>query len=163
LRLFDDIAAIEAGPALSDADMATVSACMTRNRRMSRPPSLIVDLTGHAPDRVSVWLPQLVKALPSPWLIECVHRVDGHWKTARALICELLAITARPQEDTVLIAHDDAWLGATASASETPGLYAWRTACLPPSSASSADEIVASIVAWLNDPARLGAPLLPCA
>jgi glycosyltransferase involved in cell wall biosynthesis len=163
LSLFDDIAAIKAGPALSDADMATVSACMTRNRRTSRPPSLIVDLTGHAPDRVSVWLPQLVKALPKPWLIECVQRVDGQWKTTRALICELLEIKARPQEETVLMAHDDAWLGTTASVSETPGLYAWRTACLSPSSASSADEIVASIVAWLNDPARLGAPLLPCA
>ncbi|MGF6613075.1 glycosyltransferase involved in cell wall biosynthesis [Paraburkholderia sp. WSM4175] len=163
LRLFDDIAAIDVGPMLADADIATLSACITRNRRMSRPPSLIVDLTAQSADRLSAWLPQLVKALPTPWRLECVHRVDGHWKTARAAVCELLRIPATLPEESVLTGHDDAWLGSSSAVSDTPGLYAWRTACLPPSSVSSADDIVPSILAWLNDPAWLAAPLIPCA
>ncbi|MEX3894772.1 glycosyltransferase [Paraburkholderia sp. BR10954] len=163
LRLFDDIAAIDPGSMLADTDIATLSACMTRNRRMSRPPSLIVDLTAQSADRLSTWLPQLVEALPRPWQLECVRQVDGHWTTARAAVCELLSIPATLPEESVLSGHDDAWLGSGAEVADTPGLYAWRTACLPPSSVSSGEDIVPAIVAWLKDSGQLPAPLIPCA
>ncbi|MFL9922499.1 glycosyltransferase [Paraburkholderia fungorum] len=162
LRLFDDIAEIDAGSALSEADMEALSACMTRNRRMARPPSLIVDISAQPADMLLTWLPQLIQVLPRPWQLECVQRIDGNWRTARAIVCELLQIPASLPEESVLMAHDDAWLGATAAVSETPGLYAWRTACLLPSSVSPAENVVPAILAWLNDPAELSAPLASC-
>lgn len=162
LQLFDEIAAIEADTPLSESDIDMVSACVTRNRRMARPPTLMVDITGRSADTLSGWLPQLIAVLPRPWQLECVRRTDGQWKTARTVVCDLMQIPRNLPEEVALLSHDDAWLGSAEAVVDTPGLYAWRAACLPTNSMSAATDVAPAILAWLDDAASLPAPLISC-
>ncbi len=163
-QLLSDIANLDAGPSLSPDECTEIAACIARNRLDTRPPRLLLDITGVSPTLLRQWLPEFVRQLPTPWLMECVERVDSAWRTNRASVCAALGLPDGLPEEPLLPGHQDAWLTLSGSQPELPlpGLFAHRAARLENSQSSCPVlHIVRAIVGWLQSPGTFPPPLRP--